>query len=174
MSNFLITSTKQSVIERQKHYNVYRPEQFVSSPYISAYWSGHLIEELCEFCLCDEDEDALGAEAADCIIFLQNLTAHLYPNKILNIHLKTINAYHWDLADVITKVRKNTPDRKTWKPGIYVDFESWYDSVVIPILEYLLCDCDAEQIIDSFYKKQFFNSGRIASGDWASLQTIAA
>jgi hypothetical protein len=68
----------------------------------------------------------------------------------------------------------HTPDRKTWKPGIYVDFETWYDSVVIPILEYLLCDCDAEQIMGSFYKKQSFNSGRITSGDWVSLQTIAA
>ncbi len=166
MPNFLITSTKQSVIERQKQYGVYRPEQFVSSPYISAYWSGHLIEELCEFCLSDPKD--LGAEASDCIIFLQNLTAYLYPNETLNINLKTIKAYNWDLADVITAVRKNTPDRKTWKPGIYISFEVWYDWVVIPILEYLLWDCEAEQIMDSFYKKESFNSGRIASGDWTS------
>jgi hypothetical protein len=168
----LITSTKQSVIERQKQYGVYRPEQFVPSPYISAYWSGHLIEELCEFDLCYEGKEALGAEAADCIIFLQNLTAYLYPNKTLNINLKTINSYNWDLACVITQLRKNLPDRKTWKPGSYVDFETWCDLVVTRILSYLLWNCDAEQITHSFYKKQSFNLERIASGDWEPASVL--
>jgi hypothetical protein len=162
----LITSTKQSVIERQKQYGLYRPEQFVPSPYISAYWSGHLIEELCEFDLCYDGKEALATEAADCIIFLQNLTAYLYPNKTLNINLKTIDACNGDLIDVIAQLRENLPDRKTWKPGSYVDFETWYDLVVTRILAYLLWYCDADRITHFFYEKQSFNLERIASGDW--------
>lgn len=81
----IIISNYLTVIDRQKAYGVYKPEEFTYNPYNSAYWSGHLIEELLEL-----DEVAwysanAAEEAADIIIFLQNLTAYLYP--LINLSL---------------------------------------------------------------------------------------
>lgn len=156
-----IVSSLSTVIDRQKAYKVYVPEEFDFNPYNTAYWSSHLIEEMCELadCALKDQPD----EAADVIIFLQNLTAYLFPKETLSIDL-----YSYDeprlfyLEEPISLIRKNLYNRKSWKVYPEVSFEAWL-KVVTCIMEFILCYELPQSIIEAYRAKGEYNVTRT---DW--------
>ncbi len=160
-NNQFIKSDSASVIQRQIDCGVYRPEQFIYSPYMSSYWSGHLIEELLEF-INEDNPTLLAHEAADVIIFLQNLTAYLYPKEELVIDL------NWPSCPVpfhklLLCLRHHIPDRKTWKQYSDVDFILWNRRVVMPIIKFLLDFVDKKELQEAYESKMAYNQVR---EDW--------
>lgn len=157
----LIKSDLRFVTERQINCGVYRAEQFVDSPYMSSYWSGHLIEELLEF--VDENSPLkLADEAADVIIFLQNLTAYLYPQSTLTIDLDWFS-YPTPFPKLLLSIRKNLPDRKTWKTYKVVNFMTWQWEVVMPIIRFLLDFVNHKDLYNAYQSKMAYNQVR---EDW--------
>lgn len=163
MNVMIIESNLASVIERQKAFGIYRPEEFIQNPYNDAYWSGHLIEEICEFLEAPVGEEL--SEAADVIIFLQNLSAYLYPDKTLTIDL-TKYAKRW-VTDTYTEelilgVRQYLPNRKSWKTYSEVTWESYRNLVTVLVLR-IGHNCSYRDLVKAYEAKQKFNASR---EDW--------
>lgn len=165
-----IISNLQTVIERQKAYNVYRPEEFLYTPYNTAYWSGHLIEELLELMDTRWGSPEAAEEAADCIIFLQNLMGYLFPNTDFVFDLKDYhkpeNLYY---SQLLLAVRKIGINRKTWK--IYPEDLNAVTEVIDLIFGFLLLTNNAETITSAYYVKEERNKTRI---DWIREVPIIA
>lgn len=153
----LIKSDLASVIQRQIDCGAYQSEQFVYSPYMSAYWSGHLIEELLEFV-----NEYSADEAADVIIFLQNLTAYLYPKETLVLDLSNCR-YSPPLPILLRNIRTNIPNRKSWKNYPPIPFKEWENQVVEPIMGFLLDFVPGENIKTAYESKIVYNTTR---ADW--------
>lgn len=160
----IIQSNLQSVIARQIKYGVYKLEEFKSSPYMDAYWSAHLIEELCEFTTCPIEEEL--KEAADVIIFLQNLTAYLYPTETLNIDLKAYQAYQecTSIDEVILAIRQYMPNRKSWKTYSSVSFIHWLN-LVSYVLQFISFDYYHKDLEKAYLNKEQYNVTRL---DWGN------
>lgn len=160
----IIISNYLTVIDRQKAYGVYKPEEFTYNPYNSAYWSGHLIEELLEL-----DEVAwysanAAEEAADIIIFLQNLTAYLYPLINLSLDLSVYYGEQFDYpSKIIFNIRRALPNRKSWKSYPRIQFEDYYKQVVIPVLQFISNSNYPSTIEAAYYTKEKKN---VARSDW--------
>jgi hypothetical protein len=168
MDTLKISSTLETVLERQRAYGVYEPEQFIRSPQMTAYWSGHLIEELCEFesAFCEDKP----SEAADVFIFLQNLTAYLYPKEELVITFKDPTDYPWygyswqNLSELILELRLALSDRKSWKSYKQMTFESWETEVVESTTSYIFSNCNYEKAYQAYLSKTEYNKNR---EDWS-------
>jgi hypothetical protein len=162
----LITSNLESVIARQQNYGVYKPEEFVQDPYNTAYWMSHLTEEMCEFLNCQLDEEL--DEAADVIIFLQNLTAYLYPEKTLTIDLsqvpQTPDTFCFD--EFLLTLEQYLPNRKSWKTYSEVNWENFQNfiSLVLKLISQNYFYGDIEK---AYFAKEQYNATRISTGDWA-------
>ena len=159
----IIESNLASVVERQKAFGVYKPEEFIQNPYNTAYWSGHLIEEICEFLNAPVDEEL--SEAADVIIFLQNLSAYLYPEKTLIINLIDYTEI-WDhdiyTEELILAVRQYLPNRKSWKTYSEITWEN-YQNMVSLLLTTISQNYFYREIERAYEAKQKFNEYR---EDW--------
>jgi hypothetical protein len=161
----LIKSNRKSVIERQQNYGVYKPEEFTINPYNTAYWSGHLIEEICEFLDCQLDEEL--NEAADVIIFLQNLTAYLYPTETLAIDLSAISQepeVFW-MEEVALAIRLYLPNRKSWKTYPETTWDNWQNLVSL-VLKLISQNYFYGDIEKAYLAKEQYNSTRVSTGDW--------
>lgn len=159
----IIESNFASVVERQKAFGVYRPEEFIQNPYNTAYWSGHLIEEICEFLEAPLDEEL--SEAADIIIFLQNLSAYLYPEKMLTINLidyTEIRNNDVYAGEIILAVRQYLPNRKSWKTYSEIAWEN-YQNLVSLLLTVISQNYFYREIERAYEAKQKFNESR---EDW--------
>jgi hypothetical protein len=113
MYTLQISSTLDTVIERQRSYGVYEPEQFNRTQLMTAYWYGRLIERLCVF----EDASFVDkpSESTDVIIFLQNLTAYLYPEETLDIAFEMPYVRpHYELSDVILALIRPLGGVESW------------------------------------------------------------
>jgi hypothetical protein len=158
----ILESNLATVTERQIACGVYQPEQFVYSPYMSAYWSGHLIEELLEF-VNEESPLKLAEEGADVLIFLQNLTAYLYPKETLIIDL-SYYSYPVPFPTLLQAVRANIPDRKSWKQYPPVSFKEWNNKVVKPITIFILDFVNGSDLSNAYKSKMAYNLTR---EDWS-------
>lgn len=159
-----IISNYLTIIDRQKAYGVYKPEEFTYNPYNTAYWSGHLIEELLELEGVDWYSANAAEEAADVIIFLQNLTAYLYPFIPLSLDLSVYYGEHFDHSSkIIFNIRRALPNRKSWKPYFCPPFEDYYKQVVIPVLRFISNSNDPSTIEAAYYTKEKKNETR---NDW--------
>jgi hypothetical protein len=157
----VIKSNLASVVERQKAFGVYKPEEFIQNPYNTAYWSGHLIEEICEFLEAPLDKELF--EAADVIIFLQNLSAYLYPDKTLTINLiGYTKVYDIYAEELILAVRQYLPNRKSWKTYSEITWEN-YQNLVSLLLTAIRQNYTSIQIEKAYIAKQRYNESR---GDW--------
>jgi hypothetical protein len=159
----IIKSNFTSVIERQKAFGVYRPEEFVQNPYNTAYWSGQLTEEICEFLEAPVDKKL--SEAADIIIFLQNLSAYLYPEETLAINLSDYSeVYDHDIyaEELILRVRLYLPNRKSWKTYSEITWEN-YQSLVSLVLKFISQNYFYGDIEKAYEAKQKYNESR---EDW--------
>lgn len=166
----IITSNLDSIIQRQVALGTYRPEEFIPSPYMTAYWLGHITEELAEF--RDASVKNKPAEAADVIIFIQNYVALQYPDEELVIDLGATRTVHkpTDLLYLvlIDSVRQNGYNRKSWKVYNKDSFASYCQKIVEPILRLLLYYVESEELLHSYNKKLNYNLQR---PDWKLRQT---
>jgi predicted house-cleaning noncanonical NTP pyrophosphatase (MazG superfamily) len=158
----MIESNLKAVVERQKAYGVYRPEEFIQNPYNTNYWAGHLIEEICEYLEADLDEEL--SEIADVIIFAQNLTAYLYPEYTLTLDLEkyAVEKNLEPLADVLLAIRQRLPNRKSWKTYNPIEFTRWLEAIEL-LLKFVCQFYTAEQIEAEYFKKE---SGNKTRTDW--------
>lgn len=159
----IIESNLASVIGRQKAFGVYRSEEFIQSPYNTAYWSGHLIEEICEFLGAGPGEEL--SEAADVIIFLQNLSAYLYPDKTLAIDLSIYTEIYDNDAcpkELILAIRQYLPNRKSWKNYPEITWEN-FQNLINLVLTAISQNYFYRDIEKAYEAKQKFNKSR---EDW--------
>lgn len=160
----IIRSNIATVIDRQLAYKVFIQKEFYLNPYNTAYWSSHLIEEICELADCPLDQQA--DESADVIIFLQNLTAYLYPKETLVIDLYSYNEPDIDLSyyveEPIMAIRRNLYNRKSWKNYAEITFEKWL-KVVDRVMLFILCYENPQDIAAAYQAKQAYNKTRT---DW--------
>lgn len=166
----VIKSNLASVIERQKAFGVYKPEEFIQNPYNTAYWSGHLIEELCEFLEAPLNDEL--SEAADVIIFLQNLSAYLYPDETLLIKLRdySVNGDQPPFAEeIILAVRQYLPNRKSWKKYSGITWEN-FQNLVRLVLEVISQNYFYYDIEKAYEAKQKYNESR---EDWDRSKAFA-
>ena len=161
----IITSNLSSIVQRQAALGTYRPDEFVPSPYMAAYWSGHVIEELTEF--WDAAIENKPSEAADVLIFLQTYTALLYPKNSLVLNLSKIAlAYRPDAKNylvLIQVLRQNAYNRKSWKSYSSLTFSNFCKAVVAPILGLLLYYVEPAQLLTCYNQKLKYNLSRT---DW--------
>jgi hypothetical protein len=161
----MIKSNLQTVIARQKAYGVYKAEEFVQNPYNDAYHSGHLIEEICEYLDAGVDNEL--AEIADVIIFVQNLTAYLYPEYTLTLDLEEcVKRYVQEtepyLEEMLLAIRQRLPNRKSWKTYGPVEFTKWLEAINI-LMRFVCQGYNADQVLAAYLEKE---SGNKTRTDW--------
>jgi hypothetical protein len=154
-----ITSTRKSVIQRQIDYGVYNTDRFLYNAYSVRYWSSHLIEELCEYTLAESLNKA--EEAADCIIFLQNLIAVICPDKKLVLNL-TIPPKYIPIAEVIKSILELNNLRKDWKSYEKPELQLVSDCVTT-IIGYLLWYVKPTELLKAY---EFKVSKNVTRTDW--------
>ena len=163
----VITTTREDVIERQKAQGTYRVYEYAYNPYNVAYWSGHVIEEICEVETSPDLETYLD-EIADVIIFFQNLFTTMYPNNTLVLDLldvvKNSKAGLDDSLFAIGALRTSLPNRKAWKnygPISAEEFTKVFAQHVLPAFVFELSV--AEGVYKAYQEKVEYNKTR---EDW--------